>query len=367
MWLDQLLWFPEQPTLPTAENKEPESETTTTKANSKKDHGPKRRTPDTLPDANPTGLVARTVSCLGGHFVDTFRYFHPTQTHAFTCWNTMVGARETNYGTRIDYILANKDLATAEFTDCEILPDVIGSDHCPVKGYMKCTVTAAKKCPPLCTKYFPEFMGVQTKLSAFFSKGVKRQMSEETKNAGSAQSLLPEEKSEAITTEANSGQSLSKSSSFPPPSKKAKLDKSATAKKQSSLAIFFNAKGSIDQPNKKSDKNEQNQNSSENHIQREMSATEKSQTGDNSSGKDWKLTGIRQPNSSSAWKNLLKGPPPAPLCKGHKEPCLLRTVKKEDSLNKGRQFYVCCRPEGHKSNPEARCDHFEWIEKKKKK
>ena len=33
-------------------------------------------------------------------------------------------------------------------------------------------------------------------------------------------------------------------------------------------------------------------------------------------------------SSSVAWKNLLKGPPAPPLCKGHREPCVLRTVKK---------------------------------------
>jgi len=43
---------------------------------------------------------------------------------------------------------------------------------------------------------------------------------------------------------------------------------------------------------------------------------------------------------------------------------VLRTVKK-DGPNKGRQFWVCARPEGHRTNRAARCEHFEWIPKKR--
>jgi AP endonuclease-2 len=47
----------------------------------------------------------------------------------------------------------------------------------------------------------------------------------------------------------------------------------------------------------------------------------------------------------------------APCCTGHREPCVIRTVKKKGP-NQGRQFYVCARPEG--SPPVGRCDHFQW-------
>lgn len=48
-----------------------------------------------------------------------------------------------------------------------------------------------------------------------------------------------------------------------------------------------------------------------------------------------------------------------PLCRGHREPCAVRVVKKEGP-NLGRKFYVCHRAEGPSSNPEARCDYFKW-------
>ena len=45
----------------------------------------------------------------------------------------MTGARKTNYGTRLDYILVTDALASlAEW--CEIRPEFVGSDHCPVEA-----------------------------------------------------------------------------------------------------------------------------------------------------------------------------------------------------------------------------------------
>ncbi|XP_057417185.1 DNA-(apurinic or apyrimidinic site) endonuclease 2 isoform X2 [Lotus japonicus] len=52
-----------------------------------------------------------------------------------------------------------------------------------------------------------------------------------------------------------------------------------------------------------------------------------------------------------------------PLCKGHKERCIARVVKKQGS-NFGRRFYVCARAEGPASNPEANCGYFKWATSK---
>ena len=46
-------------------------------------------------------------------FFDSFRYLHPERKEAFTCWNTKMNCRATNFGTRIDYILINKGLVPA--------------------------------------------------------------------------------------------------------------------------------------------------------------------------------------------------------------------------------------------------------------
>ncbi|KAM7250608.1 hypothetical protein ACFE04_022491 [Oxalis oulophora] len=52
-----------------------------------------------------------------------------------------------------------------------------------------------------------------------------------------------------------------------------------------------------------------------------------------------------------------------PFCKGHKEPCVARVVKKQGPTF-GRRFYVCARAEGPSSNPEANCGYFKWASAK---
>ena len=69
--------------------------------------------------------------------------------------------------------------------------------------------------------------------------------------------------------------------------------------------------------------------------------------------------------AQSHWKSLFTSRAPKQvLCKGHKEPCVQRTVNKSGP-NQFRKFYVCARPAGAKDNPAARCDHFEWLDKPK--
>jgi len=55
-----------------------------------------------------------------------------------------------------------------------------------------------------------------------------------------------------------------------------------------------------------------------------------------------KQTKSSNQDASLFWKKVLKGPEPPPLCTGHNEPCVKRTVKKE-GFNLGRQFYCCGR------------------------
>ena len=63
-------------------------------------------------------------------YVDTFRQFNQ-EPNNYSWWDTMTRARERNVGWRIDYFFADADLAP-RLTDGFILPDVLGSDHCPV-------------------------------------------------------------------------------------------------------------------------------------------------------------------------------------------------------------------------------------------
>jgi len=62
--------------------------------------------------------------------VDSFRHLHP-DTVAYSWWSFRANAREKNIGWRIDYVLTSQAL-TGQIKDAFILPDVTGSDHCPV-------------------------------------------------------------------------------------------------------------------------------------------------------------------------------------------------------------------------------------------
>jgi len=63
-------------------------------------------------------------------FVDTFRIFTKGNGH-YTWWSHFANARARNVGWRIDYIFISKKIAKKVKT-AKILPEVLGSDHCPV-------------------------------------------------------------------------------------------------------------------------------------------------------------------------------------------------------------------------------------------
>jgi exodeoxyribonuclease III len=63
-------------------------------------------------------------------FVDTFRISH-TGNGYYTWWANWGGARERNVGWRIDYVMASKSMQN-NIQNSFILPEVYGSDHCPV-------------------------------------------------------------------------------------------------------------------------------------------------------------------------------------------------------------------------------------------
>jgi exodeoxyribonuclease-3 len=64
-------------------------------------------------------------------FVDTFRHFTPAGNGHYTWWTHWQNARARNVGWRIDYWFVSKDLLP-RLKSSKILPDVTGSDHCPV-------------------------------------------------------------------------------------------------------------------------------------------------------------------------------------------------------------------------------------------
>ena len=63
-------------------------------------------------------------------FIDTFREFQKEKGH-YTWWSTFNNCRARNIGWRIDYFMISPALRP-RLKSSTILPEVIGSDHCPV-------------------------------------------------------------------------------------------------------------------------------------------------------------------------------------------------------------------------------------------
>ncbi len=74
---------------------------------------------------------AKMTELLESGFADTFRYFYPDMTGAYSWWSYMFHAREKNTGWRIDYFLCSKRFCE-KLGDSMIYPQYLGSDHCPV-------------------------------------------------------------------------------------------------------------------------------------------------------------------------------------------------------------------------------------------
>jgi len=70
------------------------------------------------------------------HYIDTFRHFNK-EPNQYTWWDLRTGARERNVGWRLDYLFVSENLLDS-VTRAFIMPEVTGSDHCPVGIELRC-------------------------------------------------------------------------------------------------------------------------------------------------------------------------------------------------------------------------------------
>ena len=327
----------------------------------------KDKDPDIQDFRTIENFQAVTSTAKGGCFSDTLRFLYPDKTEAYTNWCSLTGARATNYGRRLDYIFTSLELVE-DAEDCIVMAEIEGSDHCPCKASFGGNFIPASKCPSLCSKFMPEFLGTQQKLSSFFVK--RSDSNPEPLNSNKIPvvsdgddgfSSSQEENKKVISAFPKAGFKRENSNSGTLPSAKRKKQEQSGISKQASLKNFFSIpKGS---------NSESKSNSKDSALKMKRSfangeTTHVSECQTVKSDQEIQPDSGKGKSSALAWKQLLKGPPTAPLCKGHNEQCVLRTVKK-DGPNKGKQFFVCNRPEGHSSNPNSRCDFFLWVDKMK--
>ncbi|KAG0431401.1 hypothetical protein HPB47_021817 [Ixodes persulcatus] len=236
----------------------------------------------------------------------------------------------------------------------DILPHVLGSDHCPIEAVFRCDGVPSPRCPSMATKFWPEFAGRQQRLSAFLSKKPSDQEGAERDRR--PQSSEGREDSCADFVELRNGGPPAKKSKNVPPRTTNKSHKTA----QSTLNRFFVSSN-------KTDVGVSKQSSRSSHGQAKLGdcGVPVVNSGTNVSGAP-EPTPKRAVDVACAWKSLLKGPPVPPPCKGHGEQCVLRTVKKPGP-NLGRQFFVCARPTGKSGDVNASCEFFQWVNPAKSK
>ncbi|MBX4181398.1 exodeoxyribonuclease III [Candidatus Parcubacteria bacterium] len=75
------------------------------------------------------------VSIIKAGFIDTFRLFKQGKGY-YTWWSHFANSRERNVGWRIDYLFISPTLKD-RVKSADILPQVYGSDHCPVVLVLK--------------------------------------------------------------------------------------------------------------------------------------------------------------------------------------------------------------------------------------
>ena len=64
-------------------------------------------------------------------FIDSYRHVHGDKRDQYSWWSYRMRSRERNKGWRIDYICVSESLKK-KIRAAEILPNVMGSDHCPL-------------------------------------------------------------------------------------------------------------------------------------------------------------------------------------------------------------------------------------------
>ncbi|XP_002964512.2 DNA-(apurinic or apyrimidinic site) lyase 2 [Selaginella moellendorffii] len=329
----------------------------------------------------------------GGAFSDAFRVFHPERAEAYTCWSQASGAEEFNYGSRIDHVLiagpcaghcqspdGSHDNSSCDGfakcgTDmCDILLEfkrakldtlprwsggrslkLDGSDHAPVILQLKHLPSIPPhEAPQLAARFMPELRGRQQSILSIFQK-LNEKATANTEPDTSRNVSKP-----AFTQETGSRklQRLSQS----------RLTGFCYQRHESSDKMSCTEVAVHGQSSSLTDEIQQSPESCDNNNLSKVAACgESASLMDMSDETPTESSQQSLEKSAAGWerlKSLMSRN--LPLCKGHGEPCVVRTVKKAGP-NLGRGFYVCARAKGPASNPEARCDHFQWSSSRTRK
>ncbi|KAG6887042.1 hypothetical protein C0992_001079 [Termitomyces sp. T32_za158] len=332
----------------------------------------------------------------GGHMVDITRRLWPDRKGMYTCWNTKISARDSNYGTRIDYVMITPGLLPW-VKSADIQPHIKGSDHCPVyvdlhdeivgstgETIRLQDVIGAKKCSPMeppriASKFWDEYSGKQRLLQHFFEKSTAipplPASSPETPDDLDGASIVLESRpaESSATPSSSSGAHSSEISQKSPPAshppqslpssttvkrkltadtlsrtkKKPKQTKSSEKKTgQATIASFF-AKSSTSATTSSSKQICKSRDAG--HVSAPCAGViidVDNVDVDVSSQTEAETLSLSQRSSDStdakqAWSSIM-APVQPPRCTVHGEPAKELTVTKPGP-NKGKKFFICSR------------------------
>ncbi|CAN1227030.1 DNA-(apurinic or apyrimidinic site) endonuclease 2 [Linum perenne] len=343
----------------------------------------------------------------GGCFSDVFRDKHPDRKDAYTCWSSSTGAEQFNYGSRIDHILCagsclhevdddqrGHNIVSCHVQESDILTEykrwkpgntpryrwkggldikLEGSDHVPVYvTLMHIPDIGQHSTPSLSARYLPMIRGLQQTLVSVLTK---RQASVQTQSRivscssseGNSCSI-PESSTIDWCSQDGDGDSkqcsregstdvacpstLVSSPSVRFNSVPAARSEKKARKGQLSLRSFFQTSSKLASVSESSSSTAVPQltetpASNEQHRSPEPDELRPSpETQDHQEhAPDDPSMKSKNSNALVEWQRIQQLMQNSiPLCKGHKEPCVARVVKKPGPTF-GRRFYVCCRAE----------------------
>ena len=248
-------------------------------------------------------------------------------------WNQKIQARETNYGTRVDYILVTSGLLKW-IKHGDIQPSLKGSDHCPIYIDLHDQITLesgetlklydvmkqdqpAPKLPRIAAKHWSEFK--QSQISAFFGKRssspVKPKKRAASPNASGSSSNKRARQSKETNPFTSSSQASSSSATNAIEIEGDKEIPNPDMNKGDGLLLLNTDQAFVPDPTSVA-------------IDCPPTPTPTPPTPPSSPSK-------------AAWTNLFT-PIQLPKCTVHGEPTTKFTVSKAGP-NKGRSFYVCSR------------------------
>jgi AP endonuclease-2 len=278
-------------------------------------------------------------------------------------WNTKINARDTNYGTRVDYILVTPGLLPW-IQHGDIQPSIKGSDHCPIYIDLRESITLESgeelllkqvmnntdgKISRISAKHWDEYSGKQKLLSSFFSKklltsATTPEIIEEDVVCISSQdtvventpptpiTIAPQPKEAAVSKRKHENSTSAPSGSTK--AKKAKTTPPTTTSRpqgQTKLSSFFNspklAKNDKTPPQPVAESSKARERSNSDVDEETLAAIAR-------------IPEVPDETQKQQWSELL-APVEPPKCPVHGEPAKELTTKQ--GKNKGKKFWICSR------------------------